>query len=169
MQGLLVVLLALLGELHPHPPPPAAAATEPPLEPPHKSSFSDAASQLLMEHRWSSSAQCLLPAQPATGSGFSLAPPRAHPAGHAAAQAVSPNVPFWRIKPSLHINGVMRYRIWLNGRALCSANTYGGGLNIQRGMRKACERGALVCVLISLPFAAAPLRRLPHGAVLYQI
>ncbi|PRW56692.1 LIM domain and RING finger isoform A [Chlorella sorokiniana] len=46
--------------------------------------------------------------------------------GCAAGQAVNPKgVPFWNIKPSLHVGGVMRYRIWLNGRTYCNSDTYG--------------------------------------------
>ncbi len=65
-------------------------------------------------------------------------------AGHsAAAQPINPNVPFWNIKPSLHINGVMRYRIWLNGRTYCNSNTYGGQCAVHAGWWEGCGKARL--------------------------
>lgn len=104
-----------------------------------------------------------------------LPPPLRTAAGQAAAQ-IFPNVPFWNIKPALHTNGVMRYRIFLNGRSYCSSDTRGGWGRAAELQPEGCGPAAAapapccsaVCSTIFHPCTLNP-RRLPGGTLLQNL
>lgn len=116
MWRVLALLVGLLGEMATHPPPAGRAAHRSPQPP--ATPLRPMCAALVWQHVL---AQLTAKNYNALNNSCPLST-----AGHAAAQPVNPNVPFWNIKPSLHVGEVMRYRIWLNGRTYCNPNTHGG-------------------------------------------
>ena len=87
-------------------------------------------------------------------------------------------MPFWNIKPALHTNGVMRYRIFLNGRSYCSGDTRGGWRAVAARVLRATgwrvwgsRANASPPAVMSLGthLLLKPCCRLPGGALLQDL
>lgn len=168
----LALLVALMGEMGSHPPPPAC---------PTASICGQNRNPLAGCIRRTGGADCPVVHTPCIATTLQR---RSGPctAGHTAAQ-INPNVPFWNIKPALHVNGVMRFRIWLNGRTYCNTDTHGESLEFELAIGAwRCTPGSAAAAgryrssrshpgkSTTLPTCAAPhpICRLPDCALLRE-
>ncbi len=63
---------------------------------------------------------------------------------------------FWDIKPANNVNGVLRYRIWLNGRSYCFPDTRGKRMGAS--WREGHNRGYAASIIAVHGIAHSPFR-----------